>query len=170
MNLTKEFFAQETIKVAKELLGKVISYNGYEVRITETEAYKDDKASHAYKKTERSKLMYETYGHVYVYLIYGMYYCLNFTTDQNKPGAVLIRSALPLKNQEKMTKNRKGNKDLTSGPGKLCQALGITKKENGLEIGKKFKIYDDGFKIKKINKSSRIGIKEDLHLMWRFHI
>jgi len=73
--LSENFFARDTVAVARDLLGKVVMVNGCSARVVETEAYKQDKASHAYKKTERSLLMYDTYGYVYVYLIYGMYWC-----------------------------------------------------------------------------------------------
>ena len=141
-------------------------------RIVETEAYGRDKASHAFKKTERSKIMYDTYGHVYVYLIYGIHYCLNFTTDKNEAGAVLIRAVEPLEGIGSMKKNRKTNEinNLCNGPGKLCLALGIDKKHNGLKLGKEITLFDDYFKVKKIQSSSRIGINDDQHLQWRFYI
>jgi len=168
--LTSSFFARDTVEAAKDLLGKIIHVNGFESRIVETEAYCRDKASHAYKKTERSSLMFETYGHIYVYLIYGMYNCLNFTTDKNSAGAVLIRAVEPLNKFHKIKVRRRTEKitNLCSGPGKLCLALGIDKKYNGLQVGKEIKVFDDGFKFKKIVSSSRIGIKDDLHLQWRF--
>ncbi len=141
-------------------------------RIVETEAYGKDPASHAFKRTERSALMYDTYGHVYVYLIYGMYECINFTTERNQPGAVLIRAVEPLKGIKRMKKNRKTEDiyNLCSGPGKLCRALGISRKHNGLPLGDEVQVHDDGYKIQKIGVSSRIGIKDALHLPWRFFI
>src|SRR3989338_5047475 len=110
--LPAAFFARDTIKVAQELLGKVLSVNGYRARIVETEAYGSDPASHAYKRTERSALMYDTYGHVYIYLIYGMYPCINFTTEKDNPGAVLIRAVEPL-NKIKALKQRRKNAQAT---------------------------------------------------------
>lgn len=170
--LTPDFFARDTVTVAKELLGKIISIKGMTARIVETEAYKDDPASHAYKKTERSALMFDTHAHIYVYLIYGMYYCLNFTTEKNKPGAVLIRAAEPLTSIEEMKLRRKTNQvtNFCSGPGKLCMALGIDKTVNGTPLGKEVKVLDDNYQIKKIASASRIGIKDALHLKWRFYI
>ncbi len=170
--LTPSFFARNTVKVAKSLLGKIISVNGMHARIVETEAYGRDPASHAFKRTERSALMYDTHGHVYVYLIYGMYECINFTTERNQPGAVLIRAVEPLKGIERMKKNRGTEEiyNLCSGPGKLCEALGISRKLNGLPLGNKVQVHDDGYKIQKIGVSSRIGIKDALHLPWRFFI
>jgi DNA-3-methyladenine glycosylase len=151
--INQDFFKRDTLLVAKDLLGKIIKVDNIKARIVEVEAYKQDKASHARKKTKRSKLMFDTYGYVYVYLIYGMYYCLNFTTD-TKPGAVLIR-ALDIEN--------------CNGPGKLCKYFKINKNDNGQIIGERIKLYDDNYK-SKIKSSKRIGIKEDKHLLWRFYI
>lgn len=170
--LPQSFFARNTVEVARDLLGKIISVNGFEGRIVETEAYGRDPASHAYKKTERSALMFDTHGHVYVYLIYGMYNCINFTTEKNQAGAVLIRAVEPLNRIAELKKIRK-TEDIThlcSGPGKLCQAFAIGKNFNGLKPGKEIKVIDDGFKVIKIGISSRIGIKDALDLQWRFFI
>lgn len=171
--LPAEFFCRNTLLVAKELLGKIISINGCSARIVETEAYRDDPASHAHKRTERSAIMFDTYGHVYVYLIYGMYYCINFTTEKiGRPGAVLIRIVEPISGVKSMKKRRKTSelKNLCSGPGKLCLALGISRELNGSKIGTGVKVYDDGFSVSKIGRSTRIGIKDTLNLPWRFFI
>ena len=171
--LLQQFFARNSVQVAKELLGKIIEINGMRARIVETEAYGKDPASHAFKKTDRSKIMFETFGYVYVYLIYGMYYCINFTTEkEGEPGAVLIRAVEPIFGIEKMKVNRKTDKinNLTSGPGKLCIALGVTKEHNGLELGNEIKLFDDGYVVNNIVASSRIGIKDALELQWRFFV
>lgn len=171
--LPSSFFNRDTVTVAQELLGKVISVNGCKARIVETEAYGKDPASHAFTRTERSALMFDTYGHVYVYLIYGVYNCINFTTEKvGEPGAVLIRAVEPLNKLEELKKRRKTDKvsNLCSGPGKLCSALGIDKTHNGLKLGKEVKVFDDGFGVGKIGSSSRIGIKDALDLPWRFFI
>ena len=171
--LTESFFARNTVTIAKELLGKILFVNGCTARIVETEAYGKDKASHAFARTERSSLMFDTYGYVYVYLIYGMYHCLNFTTEKiGEPGAVLIRAVEPLKGMEKMMKNRKSDdiKNVCSGPGKLCSALEIDRTFNGRKVGREITIFDDGFMVKKIGKSSRVGIKDAQHLQWRFFV
>jgi DNA-3-methyladenine glycosylase len=151
--IKKEFFNRDTIEVAKDLVGKILQVKDIKARIIEVEAYKTDKASHARTKTPRSKIMFDTYGHIYVYFVYGMYYCLNITTD-SKPGAVLIRAL---------------DYPGCNGPGKLCRTLGITKKDNESPIGKKFKVLDDGF-IAKVKSSRRIGITKDTHLKWRFYL
>ena len=171
--LPKSFFAQDTVDVAKDLLGKIICVNGYISRIVETEAYKEgDPAAHCYKRTPRSNLMFDTHGHVYVYLIYGVYNCINFTTDENRGGAVLIRAVEPLNNFDKLVEKRKTNnkRNLCSGPGKLCQAFSIDKSLNGLELGEEVKVFDDGYKIETVGTSSRIGITKATDLQWRFFI
>jgi DNA-3-methyladenine glycosylase len=113
--------------------------------------------------------MQTTFGHVYVYFIYGMYFCLNFTTDRSGAGAVLIRAAEPIRGIELM-KARRGADDLkrlASGPGRLCQAFGIDLNFNGERIGKRIKV-----KARESNPdlgiSRRIGISRDAHLEWRF--
>lgn len=151
--LPEDFFNRDTVIVAKELVGKIIQVGRTKARILEIEAYKQDRASHARTRTPRSEIMYETYGHIYVYFIYGMYYCLNITTD-SKPGAVLIRAV---------------DYPGCDGPGKLCRTLKITKKDNGQKLGKKFRVLDDGFTAK-VKSTARIGIKKDTRLKWRFYI
>lgn len=107
-------------------------------RIVETEAYLglEDPACHSFhgKITDRTKTFYLGGGHVYVYMIYGFHYCLNFVTGNNVPEAVLIRAVEPLYGIKNMIKNRNGQTDihkLCNGPGKLCQAFRIDKKDNG---------------------------------------
>ena len=178
--LPKSFFARDTVEVARELLGKIISVNGFLGRIVETEAYGRDPASHAYKKTGRSSLMFDTHGHVYVYLIYGMYNCINFTTERDEAGAVLVRAVEPLNKFEELKEIRKTEKmtNLCSGPGKLCMAFGIDRELNGLAVGvekggvdgKGVKVFDDGFIVENVGSSSRVGIKDALELQWRFFV
>lgn len=171
--VSADFFCRDTLIVARELLGKIISVNGCKARIVETEAYGKDPASHAFKKTPRSAIMFDTYGYVYVYLIYGMYECVNFTTEKiGEPGAVLIRAVEPLVGVDEMKKRRETEKvdNLCSGPGKLCQALGIMREMNGKKLGGEVKLYDDGFNVGEIGCSSRVGIKDALDLQWRFYV
>lgn len=169
--VNKDFFNRDTVDVAKELLGKVIAKGKCAGIIVETEAYKDDPASHAHKITPRSKIMLDTYGHVYVYFIYGNYHCLNFTCEEGKPGAVLIRAIEPISGLNIMKKRRgiSDIKNLTNGPGKLCQALNITREDNGKEINKTIHLYQ-GIKPKAMCRSKRIGIKKGLEYEWRFYI
>ena len=167
----KDFFKQDTICVAKKLLGKVLVKGKCKGIIVETEAYKDDPASHARKRTPRSEIMFNSYGKVYVYFVYGNHYCLNFTCEDGKPGAVLIRAVEPIAGIELMKKRRKVDdvKNLCNGPGKLCQAFNITKKDNGTDVGDKIKV-ENGIKPKEIVATPRIGIKQGKELLWRFII
>lgn len=139
--LERDFFIRNTSIVARELLGKLLvreTLKGQIIgKIIEVEAYLGpyDKASHSYnyKKTDRTKVMYMKPGTFYIYLIYGMYYCLNVITEpEGIPCAVLIRKLFPIDGIELMIKNRnvkigKNFKNLTDGPGKLSIALDITK-------------------------------------------
>lgn len=175
--LTRDFFIRDTIKVAKELLGKFLvrrTKSGDMIgKIIEVEAYlgPKDKASHSYnyKKTKRTEIMYEKPGTIYVYLIYGMYYCLNVITElEGMPTAVLIRQLLPIEGIEQMIENRniqvsKNFKNLANGPGKLCMALNITKSEfNGKDCcshkSNLFFIYGEKVVDEDIVANKRIGI------------
>ncbi len=171
--LKKEFFNRDTVKVAQDLLGKILSYKNNSGIIVETEAYKDDQASHAFHKTNRSSLMFNSYAKFYIYFTYGNWYCLNITTEKNKPGAVLIRALQPLNNIRLMQKRRKTNElyNLTNGPGKLCQAFNIDKILNGTSLNEKIKILDNKLlKNFKIIRTTRIGISKAKNLKWRFYI
>jgi DNA-3-methyladenine glycosylase len=134
--LTKEFFARDTVTVARELIGAVLIVGGCEGRIVETEAYTTDDASHSVIRKNQAAAMTNTYGHVYVYFTYGMYYCLNFTTEREGVGAVLIRAVEPLSGIEEMSCRRRTTdpKKLASGPGRLCQAFGIDLSFDGWPI------------------------------------
>ena len=180
--LPKKFYQRDTVVVAKDLLGKklVRRIGNYEMSgiIIETEAYrhKDDPASHAFRKiTDRNRVMFEEVGMAYVYFTYGMHYCFNVVAKKSKipAGAVLIRGINPEKGITRMEKNRdvKNLKNLTNGPAKLTQALEITKQHYGMDLTKKSEIYiEDGLKIKKIKKSTRVGIKNGKEMLWNFKI
>ena len=180
--LPKKFYQRDTVVVAKDLLGKklVRRIGNYEMSgiIIETEAYrhKDDPASHAFRKiTDRNRVMFEEVGMAYVYFTYGMHYCFNVVAKKSKipAGAVLIRGINPEKGITRMEKNRdvKNLKNLTNGPAKLTQALEITKQHYGIDVTKKLEIYiEDGLKIKKIKKSTRVGIKNGKEMLWNFKI
>ncbi len=180
--LPRDFYLQDTVKVAKNLLGKKIvrKIGRQEVSgiITETEAYrhKDDPASHAFRRiTDRNKAMFGDVGMAYVYFTYGMYYCFNVVARHPKTaaGAVLIRAIEPEKGIKIMQKNRhiKDTKNLTNGPAKLTQALEITKEHYGVDLTKHSKLFiTEGIKPKKISSSSRIGIKEATDKLWNFKI
>ena len=178
--LPREFYLQDTVTVAKNLLGKKIvrKIGRTEISgiITETEAYrhKDDPASHAHRRiTDRNKAMFGDVGIAYVYFTYGMYYCFNVVAKNPKvaAGAVLIRAIEPEKGVKRMqeNRNRKDFKDLTNGPAKLTQAMEITKEHYGVDLTKNSKLYiTDGVKAKKIVASPRIGIRHATDKLWNF--
>lgn len=173
MLLQKELFKKDAVELARFLLGKEIRYGKCSGIIVETEAYKSDPASHAYKITPRSRIMLDSYGKWYIYFVYGMFFCLNITTNEGEPGAVLIRAIQPIDGIKMMEKKRKTTEllNLCSGPGKLCTAFGITKKLNGTDLNEKIFLHDCD-KLGKIagKSSSRIGIKEGKELPWRFFV
>lgn len=168
--LKPDFFARETTEVARDLIGTEMVVGTCRARIVETEAYTTDAASHSVMRPKQSVVMQHTFGHVYVYFIYGMYYCLNFTTDSQGAGAVLIRAAEPTRGIELM-QDRRGIADikkLTSGPGRLCQALGIDLTFNSERIGRRIKVLTRNSS-PEIAASKRIGISRATHLEWRFY-
>jgi len=145
MKLTRNFYIRSGLVVARELIGKKLvscSEEGITAGIIiETEAYMgaEDAASHSYKnrRTARTESMFSEGGHLYVYLIYGMYLCANVVANvRDIPEAVLIRALQPTDGIELMQNRRqkKSLKDLCSGPGKLTQALGISKKDYDLDL------------------------------------
>jgi DNA-3-methyladenine glycosylase len=170
--LTADFFARDAVTVAQELLGCTLWHGDAGGIIVETEAYTDDPASHAVLRGPRGQLMRETYGRLYVYLIYGMYYCLNFTTDTRGPGAVLIRAIAPTHGIESMqarTPRPMPVHELARGPGRLCRALGIGREHNGEQIGRRVCLQPRAT-APPIASSPRIGITQGRDLLWRFFI
>jgi DNA-3-methyladenine glycosylase len=143
--LPESFYIKSTEDIAKKLLGKILVriYKGQKLsgRIVETEAYigSHDPASHAKggHRSPRNEAMYLAGGHTYVYLIYGIHSCLNIVTQKEGEGcAVLIRAVEPIDGVEMMKKNRnlENLKQLTNGPGKICQAFGISRQQNGISL------------------------------------
>jgi DNA-3-methyladenine glycosylase len=167
--LPREFFLQNTDEVAQQLLGKMILITNnkkiFKAIITETESYHgDDPASHASRKrTPRNEPMFWHGGYLYVYLIYGMYFCLNITTENaDYPAAVLIRGVKVISPSIK----------ILNGPGKLCRDLLIDKTFDrldicGAKVSKKFSCYDIGLK-PKFTALSRIGISQNKNALLRF--
>jgi len=132
--LSQKFFARDVDVVARALIGVELTFRGVGGRIVETESYDpSDPASHSYgeRRTPRNSIMFGPAGHAYVYRIYGMYWCLNFTCGGGS--AVLIRALEPTAGLASMRARRGTDKDtlLCSGPGRLCQALDITGADNG---------------------------------------
>lgn len=160
------FFDRDAVDVAKDLIGCVLEHNGCSGRIIETEAYANDEASHGFRKTPRSTLMHDTYGHCYVYFIYGNHYCFNVTTSKDKVGAVLIRAVEPLTGIRLMQERRGKETHLADGPGKLCEAFGITMQINGTKVQETVNIHSG--KNAGVVATPRIGIKKAVDLPWRF--
>ena len=190
--LTRDFFNRKTEKVAKDLLGKYLirktSKGDMIGKIIEVEAYlgPKDKACHCYnyKKTEKTSVMYKQPGTIYVYYIYGMYFCLNVITEpQGMPCAVFIRQLYPIEGIDLMEENRpvkigKNYKNLVDGPSKLCMAMEITKEEfNGKDSCSPNSrlFFSQGIEVnkEKIISNKRIGIEyaeEDKELLLRFSL
>jgi DNA-3-methyladenine glycosylase len=155
MKLPVSFYQRKTIEVAKGLLGQrlvhVVGGRRLSGLIVETEAYLgvDDPACHSRGglQSKRNASMYLEGGHAYVYLIYGLHYCMNVVTrGKGEPEAVLIRAIEPLEGVDEMRRRRKvkGDKLLTNGPGKLCQALGIAKNDDGCPLTGKILFIEKG--------------------------
>ena len=185
--LSRDFFARDTLVVARELLGqrlvRVLDGQRLAGRIVEVEAYvgEEDQASHARSgATRRNAPMYGPAGHAYVYFIYGMHYCLNVVTErEGYPAAVLIRALEPLEGSEAMRVRRGSVPDvqLTSGPARLCQALGIDRQFDGADLcasdallfmEKDTALLDDA-----VATGPRIGVRGDeiaLAAPWRWYV
>jgi len=185
--LPRSFYIHPPDEVSRNLLGKLITHklDGESLtgRIVEVEAYFgfDDPASHSYPgKTARNAVLFGPPGFAYVYFIYGMYYCLNVSCEpEGQAGGILIRALEPIAGLETMARLRKLPANpkpqlLTSGPGRLCQALGITRAtHNGIDVTKKtseLQFTDDGYQPEKIAATPRIGITKAAHLPLRFII
>lgn len=146
-------------------------------RIVETEAYLglSDRAAHAWRGlTPRTKVLFGPPGHAYVYLIYGMYECLNIVADrEGEPGCVLIRALEPVAGLAGMRKRRGDVRDheLANGPGKLTIAMGITRAHNGTDVTKGKLTVCEGTGIEfETSVSSRIGIKHNADWPMRFYV
>lgn len=189
VSLKSDFFTQETSQVAVELLGQTLVRNlgknqFLKGKIVETEAYLGfkDSSCHSFsgKITKRTEVMYRQGGCSYVYFTYGMYHCFNVITSKaGQPEAVLIRALEPLTGVEIMKRNRKTKNvdNLTNGPGKLCQALQITRDLNALPLnGENHQLYlerGENIPQSQIAASHRIGLsslKDSCYWPLRFYI
>ena len=144
--LPKEFYSRHALQVGPELLGLLLIHENPNRPdrilagiITEVEAYvgPHDRACHGYgmSKTNRNKAMYGRPGTAYVFFIYGMHYCFNIAVfKEGLPYAILVRSVEPILGKDIMLKRRNGKYPLASGPGRLCQAMGITKNHDGADL------------------------------------
>jgi DNA-3-methyladenine glycosylase len=153
--LPVSFYERPTAAVARDLLGKLIVRGNRRARVVETEAYLDprDAASHArFGPDGRSAILFGPAGRLYVFLVYGMHHCMNVVTEgKGRGGAVLFRAA----------ETDGGPAKELCGPGRLCRGLGVTRKDNGLDLtsltGGIF-VADDGFRPGKTAASPRIGV------------
>jgi len=183
MVLTTTFYQQNTIWVAKKLLGKILVHRSGEGltsgKIVETEAYlhQGDQASHsASGKTARNQPMFDSPGKAYIYFVYGRYYCLNVVTNRKGVGeAVLIRALQPIQGINLMQKRRKLTNiyQLCNGPAKLVSAMGITPELNGQDLVKGTLWIEEGkqkVSASKIITSPRVGITKSVDLPFRFYL
>jgi DNA-3-methyladenine glycosylase len=192
--LPQTFYARDPRLVARELLGKVLvrslstgaGAQRLSGRIVEVEVYlgEGDLAAHsAAGKTARNEVLFGPPGHAYVYFIYGAHYCLNFSClPEGQAGCVLLRALEPLEGIEQMAEargisrervhSRSSLKLLTSGPGRVCEALSITREGlNGQELyraASPLKIVDDGTQPDDIRESTRIGITKSSEMPLRY--
>ncbi len=171
--LNQSFFDRPVLSVAPELIGATLVVNGVGGRIVEVEAYHHtDPAAHSYRgPTERNAVMFGPAGVAYVYRSYGIHWCLNFVCEaEGSASAVLIRALEPLAGIAAM-RRRRGVADeraLCSGPGKLCQALGVTIKHNGLALDRAPFELRARKETPEIVVGVRIGITKAIEHPWRF--
>ena len=199
--LFRDFYDRDTRTVARELVGKYLvrRLDGQLLvcRITETEAYigRCDKACHAYqyRRTQRTETLFAAPGTAYIYLIYGMHHCLNLVTEaEGEPAAVLLRGGHACWNQEVISHLRFGKgtgelsayqrKNFLNGPGKCCQALGLDRRQNGIDLTTGEELFlctalsdvglpDQPPRPLTIHTGKRIGIdyaQEAVDFPWRF--
>ncbi|MEM2336526.1 MAG: DNA-3-methyladenine glycosylase [Candidatus Bathyarchaeia archaeon] len=180
--LPKSFYERDPGTVARELLGKVLARRldsqTLSGKIVETEAYygEKDPASKAYEGRKAfNELMFLDVGKTFIYMVHGNWLLNIVAHPKGGVGAVLIRAIEPLQGIEAMKKNRRVRDmyDLTSGPGRLTKAMGITKEQNGLDITKaenEIAIFEAAAEEFEICTSHRIGVKRDLPQELRFYI
>ena len=179
--LPRSFYLGSTLRIAKALLGKHIvrNYRGKKLvgRIVEVEAYRGslDPASHAYHgRTKRNEVMFWEGGHLYVYFTYGMHFCANVVTRGRGIGeAVLIRAVEPVEGIEIMRRLRGKNGEgtnLCSGPANFCQAFGIKRPQNGVDLlGEDiYLLAGEEIPNSQIQTTTRVGIRKGTEKKWRF--
>lgn len=176
----RDFYLDPPDLVAQKLLGKLLVRGDMAGRIVEVEAYfgEADAASHAFPgKTARNSVLFGPPGYAYVYFIYGMYFCLNVSCErEGRAGGILFRALEPIRGLEIMARNRGVDVTrkavLTSGPGRLCEAFGVTReRDNGTDLTSRksdLRIQDDGFQANDVLVTPRIGITKDAERLARF--
>jgi DNA-3-methyladenine glycosylase len=171
--LLRDFFARSVHEVAPDLIGVTLLVDGVGGVIVEVEAYdQEDPASHGFRgRTPRNASMFGPPGHAYVYRSYGIHWCLNFVCDEpGRAEAALVRALQPTHGLERMRARRRvdAERELCSGPGKLCQALGLTREHDGLALDEPpFELLArDG--TPEIVTGPRIGITRAAERSWRY--
>jgi DNA-3-methyladenine glycosylase len=176
--LRRRFYARDALVVAPELLGKLLVVGGAAGRIVEVEAYReDDPASHSHRgRTARNATMFGPPGHLYVYFTYGMHHCANVVTGRAGDGqAVLLRAVVPVRGLDELWARRpraRRAEDLANGPGKLCQAFGLDRRHDGIDLcaaDSPVRLVDDGTPPPPTPiTTGRIGIRRATEHPWRF--
>ena len=177
--LKRAFYDRPTVEVARDLLGKILVHGPAAGAIVETEAYLGggDLAAHSARGlTERTRVIFGPPGHAYVYVVYGMYECLNLVADlDGSAGCVLLRALEPVAGVERMRQRRSRARrleDLASGPGRLTLAMGITRAHNGVDITRGSLVVREpvGAQPIQIAVTKRIGIRHCAERPLRFLI
>jgi len=171
--LERTFFARSVHEVAPELLGATLLVDGVGGIVVEVEAYdRHDPASHGYRgQTRRNAAMFGSPGHAYVYRSYGIHWCLNLVCDrEGEPSAVLVRALEPTRGRETMAERRGTDRDrlLLSGPGRLCQALGVTGDHDGLALDTPPFELRGRTVAPPVATAPRIGISRAADVPWRY--
>ena len=173
MKLRQEFFARSVHEVAPDLVGATLLVDGVGGTIVEVEAYGHaDPAAHGYRgRTARNASMFGPPGHAYVYRSYGIHWCLNFVCEQEgRASAVLVRALEPTRGLDAM-RARRGIVEarlLCSGPGRLCQALGVTREHDGLPLDEPpFQLGSRQTEVAVV-AGPRVGITQAADLPWRY--
>ena len=171
--LTKSFFRRSVHEVAPDLIGATLLFNGVGGRLVEVEAYHHtDPAAHSYHgPTARNAVMFGPPGYAYLYRSYGIHWCLNFVCEEEgSASAVLIRALEPTRGLPAMRRQRGlvDSRALCSGPGKLCEALGVTAKHNGLPLDREPFELRARTETPDVVAGVRIGITKAAEKPWRY--
>ena len=171
--LRRDFFARSVHEVAPELLGATLLVDGVGGKIVEVEAYdQEDPASHGYRgRTQRNASMFGPPGHAYVYRSYGIHWCLNLVCEEEGvASAVLLRALEPTAGLQQMRARRSVDEErlLCSGPGRLCQALGVTREHDGLPLDEPPFALSGREREPEIVAAARVGISAAAERPWRY--
>ncbi|HET7850378.1 MAG TPA: DNA-3-methyladenine glycosylase [Pseudolabrys sp.] len=171
--LTRSFFSRSVHEVAPDLIGATLLFNGVGGLIVELEAYHHtDPAAHSYVgPTERNRVMFGPPGYAYVYRSYGIHWCLNFVCEEDgSASAVLIRALAPTAGLSIMRRRRgvTDERQLCSGPGKICEALAISRKQNGFALDRPPFDVRARENEPEVMRGVRIGISKAVEKPWRY--